>query len=159
MLRSLIPFAAIIALPACAQTNGTGEKEVLSIIDRFFACMATRDSAGMAAIMEPEGLFTIVDTGPNAKPQRTVTHANYLSLVKKGSGTLQERYWDPTVRMDSSVAVISCPYDFHFDGAFSHCGLDVFTLVKREGQWRIAGTVFSMRKEGCEVSPLGPLKP
>lgn len=158
MLRSLIPIAALVALPATAQTSAPGERAVLSVIERFFACMTTRDSAGMAAIMEPEGLFTIVETGPNAKPPKTVTHANYLSRVKKGGGVLQERYWDPTVRMDSSVAVISCPYDFHFDGKFTHCGLDVFTLVKRDGQWRIAGTVFSMRKEGCAPSPLGPLK-
>jgi hypothetical protein len=163
MLRSLFSIVTLITLngiafPAQGQTNTTGEKAVLSIIDRFFASMTTRDSSAMAAILEPEGLFTIVEVGPNAKPPRTVTHAKYLGLVKKGSGTLLERYWDPTVRMDSSVAVVSCPYDFHFDGNFSHCGMDVFTLVKRDGHWRIAGCVFSLQKQGCAPSPLGPLK-
>ena len=158
MSRSLALLATLIYLTSTAQTSATGEQAVLSIIDRFFASMTTRDSAAMAAILEPEGLFTIVEVGPNAKPPKTVTHANYLGLVKKGKGTLLERYWDPTVRMDSSVAVVSCPYDFHFDGNFSHCGMDIFTLVKRDGHWRIAGCVFSSQKEACAPSPLGPLK-
>lgn len=163
MPRTIVHLFAITVLlaivhPAAAQADTISEREVLSVIDRFFACMTTRDSAGMADILEPEGVFTIVETGPEAKPIRTVTHANYLGLVKKGAGTLQERYWNATVRLDSSVAVVSCPYDFHFDGNFSHCGLNVFTLVKRDGHWRIAGCVFSLRKEGCTPSPLGPLK-
>lgn len=131
---------------------------MLSVMEHFFTCLSTRDSVGMAAILEPEGLFTIVEVGPKAKPPRMVTHMNYLAVLKKGAGTFQERYWEPIVRMDSSVAVISCPYDFHVDGNFSHCGLDVFTFVKGEGQWRIAGCVFSLQKEGCVPSPLGPLK-
>lgn len=149
--------ALVFSISSIAQERTPGEKEVLSVIDRFFACMTARDSAGMAAILEPEGLFTVVDAGPEAKPIRTVRHAEYLALVKKGEGILQERCWDATVRMDPAVAVVSCPYDFHFNGAFSHCGLDIFTLAKRDGRWRIAGAVFSMRKEGCEPSPLGPL--
>lgn len=163
MLRTSLQVTTLIALqciafPATAQTTGAGEKEVLSVMEHFFTCLSTRDSAGMASILEPEGLFTIVEVGPKAKPPKTVTHANYLGLLKKGRGTFQERYWDPTVRMDSAVAVVSCPYDFHFDGTFSHCGLDVFTFAKRDGHWRIAGCVFSLQKEGCIPGPLGPLK-
>jgi hypothetical protein len=106
----------------------------------------------------PNGIITIVDEDP-LKPVRTVTHTEYLGRVKRGDGTLLERYWDPTIRMDSAVAVVSCPYDLHFNGTFSHCGMDIFTLVRRNGHWRIAGTVFSIRKQGCPPSPLGPLRP
>ena len=163
MQRTLLFFATILAAlgmahQATAQTDANSERAVLSVIERFFACMTTRDSSAMAAILEPEGVFTITEIGVKAKPPRIVTNKDYLARVKKGSGTLLERYWDPTVRMDSSVAVVSCPYDFHFDGVFSHCGLDVFTLVKRDGTWRIASCAYSMRKEGCAPSPLGPLK-
>ena len=152
-------LSAFLLLPAArSQSLGPDEREVLGVIERFFGCLATRDSAGMSAIMEAEGTIAVVDIGPEARPVRTLTHAQYLGMVRKGKGTLTERYWDPTVRMDAGVAVVSCPYDLHFDGAFSHCGLDIFTLVRREGTWRIAGSVFSMRKEGCPPSPLGPLK-
>ena len=157
-----IPLAIFFVLTCAhqcsAQATSAQERAVLSVIERFFTCMTTRDSSGMAAVLEPEGMFTITEIGPTAKPPRIVTNRDYLARVKKGSGTLLERYWDPTVRMDSALAVVACPYDFHFDGVFSHCGLDVFTLVKREGAWRIAGCAYSMRKEGCTPSPLGLLK-
>lgn len=142
-----------------AQPATPDERSVLAVIDRFFDHLSRRDSAGMAGILEPQGLFTITEIGPKAKPPRTITHQEYLARMKKGSGTLLERYWEPTVRMDSALAVVSCPYDFYFDGVFSHCGLDVFTLVVRDGRWRIAGCAYSIRKEGCAPSPLGPLKP
>ncbi len=150
---------SILAGPARAQQHTPQEMEVLAVIDRFFGYMTARDSVGMSAIMVPEGLITIVDADDREKPVRTVSHKDYLARVKKGEGALLERYWDPTVRMDSAVAVVSCPYDLHFNGSFSHCGLDIFTLARRNGQWRIAGTVFSMQKKGCAPSPLGPLKP
>lgn len=152
-------FVLLVCQQGRAQSFTSEEKAVLSVIDRFFSCMTTRDSSGMAAILEPDGIFTITEIGPKARAPRFITNKDYLARVKKGSGTLLERYWDPTVRMDSALAVVSCPYDFHFDGVFSHCGLDVFTLVKRDDQWRIAGCAYSMRKEGCLPGPLGPLEP
>ncbi len=162
MLRCSLILAFVLSVcvsPISAQERTAAKQEVLSVIDRFFACMTTRDSAGMAAILEPEGLVIIVDADDPAKPVRTLSHIHYLARVKKGEGILLERYWDPTIRMDSTVAVVSCPYDFHFNGTFSHCGVDIFTLARRNGQWRIASTAFSMRKQGCEPGPLGPLKP
>lgn len=110
-------------------------------------------------LLEPGGVFTAVWIGAEAKPLRITSNKNYLEGLRKGSGVLLERCWDPTVRMDSAIAVVSCLYDFHVDGVFSHCGLDVFTLVKREGAWRIASCAYSMRKDGCGQSPLGPVKP
>jgi len=83
---------------------------------------------------------------------------DHKQALKQGTEVLLERYWDAEVRMDRSVAVVSCPYDFHKDGEFSHCGLDIFTLVKHPDGWRIAGAVFSMQREGCPPSPLGPVK-
>ena len=86
------------------------------------------------------------------------SHASYLAGLKKGSEPLLERYWNAEVRMDEAVAVVTCPYDFHVDGTFSHCGLDIFTLMRHTDGWKIAGAVFSMKKEGCEPSPLGPVR-
>ena len=150
-------FAAYNATALHAQEPTNAEREVLTIIDRFFGYMTARDSAGMASIMEADGCFGAVGIDPDARPPRMSSHAGYLGGLKKGKGTLLERYWDATVQMDAGVAVVTCPYDFHVDGIFSHCGLDIFTLVKHADGWRIAGAVFSMQKEGCPPSPLGPL--
>ena len=43
------------------------------------------------------------------------------------------------------VAMVWMPYDLYVNGAWSHCGADVFTLVKSAGRWRIASMAWSAR--------------
>jgi hypothetical protein len=156
--RSCLLFAWITTLPVQAQYRSAEEQEVLAVIDRFFGHMAERDTAGMATILEAGGSFAAVGIDPGDPPPRMVTHERYIAGLKKDTSVLLERYWDAEVRMDRGVAVITCPYDLHVDGVLSHCGLDIFTLVRHPDGWRIAGAVFSMQRENCPPSPLGPLK-
>lgn len=151
-------FTALLTVPAQAQQRQAAELEVLNVIDRFFGYMAVRDTAGISTILEAKGSFGAVGIDTGAPPPRMVAHADYITGLTKDTKPLLERYWQPEVRMDRGVAVVTCPYDFHVDGTFSHCGLDIFTLVKHPDGWRIAGAVFSMQREGCAPSPLGPLK-
>lgn len=92
-LTLAILFLLSVAQGSSAQAFTTEEQSVLSTIDRLFTCMTARDSSGMAAILEPEGVFTITEIGAKAKPPRIITNTDYLARVKKGGGTLLERYW------------------------------------------------------------------
>ncbi|HEX2615889.1 MAG TPA: nuclear transport factor 2 family protein [Flavobacteriales bacterium] len=155
----VVLLLTFLAFGARAQERPADERAVLAVIDRFFACLATRDSAGMAAILEPDGSFGAVLLNAEARAPRMHTHASYLANLKKGTDAWLERYWDARVQLDEGVAVVTCPYDFHVNAVFSHCGLDIFTLLHHADGWKIAGAVFSMKKDGCELSPLGPVKP
>jgi hypothetical protein len=51
------------------------------------------------------------------------------------------------------------PYDLYMDGTWSHCGADVFTLVKSGTAWRIATLAWSAEQPPvCEKHPAGPPK-
>jgi hypothetical protein len=151
-------FIALLTVPVQAQQRPAAEQEVLTVIDRMFGYMAARDTAGMATVLDAKGNFAAVGIDAGAPPPRMVAHVDYIAGLTKDTKPLLERYWDAEVSMDSGVAVVTCPYDFHVDGIFSHCGLDIFTLVKHPDGWRIAGAVFSMQREGCAPSPLGAVK-
>ena len=139
-------------------SNAQPEKEVIDVVERFFATMAARDSAGMAALLMPDGVLHAVFDGPSPRAPRAVTHKDFLSGLNRDKSRILERYWDPHVRVDGSIATMTASYDFHVDGALSHCGTDVFTLLKDGEAWKISGGVFNMRREGCPESPLGPIK-
>ncbi len=161
LLRTAMLAAAvswwIVELRAQEPPSRGAEREVLAVVDRFFALISDRDSAGMAMILEPEGVLFAVPIGPEARPPVAITHGEYLSSLNTGKAALLERYWEPTVRVDGAVATVWAPYDLHVDGTFAHCGHDVFTLVRHAEGWKIAGGVFSMRKQGCPEGPLGPV--
>jgi hypothetical protein len=54
------------------------------------------------------------------------------------------------------MAVVTAPYDFYRNGAFSHCGIDLFELLETEDGWRISGGVYTVQRDACPPSPLGP---
>ena len=149
-----ILLIGLLAAPLLCSAQAEDEKAVIAVIDRFFAAMTARDTAAMAKVIAPDGMLHATRAG---KPAFAISHATYLRDLTKGSERLVERYWEPAVRVDGTVATVTTHYDFHIDGKLSHCGVDVFTLVKEPDGWRISGGVFSMEKEDCPPSPLGPL--
>ncbi|MCW5897707.1 MAG: DUF4440 domain-containing protein [Flavobacteriales bacterium] len=150
----------IIPLVAVLQASGqpAPETAVIQVIDRFFAAMAARDTAAMAATLTNDGVFHAVLTEDPDRPPIAVTHQAYLASLANGEGDWRERYWHPVVYVDEGIATVTMRYDFHADGRHSHCGADVFTLVLDRGTWKIAGGVYTMRRMDCPDSPLGPLE-
>ena len=69
---------------------------------------------------------------------------------------LLERAWNPTILIRRDIATFWAPYDFHVNGSFSHCGIDSFQLIKQQGQWFLTNLSWTVERENCEVSPLGP---
>jgi hypothetical protein len=113
----------------------------------------------MAQLLTPEGVLYAV-RADRTRPPRAVTHKEYMTQlvdVEKKEPIL-ERYWEPEVRIDAGIATVWAAYDFHVDGHLSHCGMDLFALVKDGTQWKISGGMFTMKREGCPESPLGPVK-
>ena len=70
-----------------------------------------------------------------------------------------ERIWEPQVRVHKGIATLWAPYDFWLDGALRHCGIDSFELVKSPEGWKITGGTYTVEREGCQPSPLGPPAP
>ncbi len=42
------------------------------------------------------------------------------------------------------------PYEFFLNDEFSHCGVDIFTLRKKDGEWRIILAAYTVENDGCE---------
>ncbi len=70
----------------------------------------------------------------------------------KGAG------WAKLGEGDGLMATLSAPYDFHRGGKFSHCGTDAVTLNEQQGAWKVAAIVYTVKREGCDPSPLGAPK-
>ena len=59
--------------------------------------------------------------------------------------------------MQDRVAQVWMPYDLYIGTAWSHCGVDTFTLMKREGRWRVAALVYTIEQPpACSRHPMGP---
>lgn len=133
---------------------------VLTAVERFFETMTAKDAAGARAVLDPEGDFVSVrwNDGGEAVVRR-VSNRDYLESLPGETAAYLERVWDSDVRIHGPIAVVWTPYDFHIDGAFSHCGIDVFNLLRTDAGWVITGGTYTVERTGCAPSPLGPPAP
>ena len=160
LVRSCVAVLALIAAagaprPLAAQTP-TDSTAVLDAVQGLFDAMAARDSIALAALVTPPGVFAVVvidhDTVITVQHQSL---ASFISRIGESGPALLERSWEPRVIVDGPFAMVWTEYDFHIDGRFSHCGIDVFTLARVRDAWRITGGSYTIRQQECEPSPLG----
>lgn len=141
------------------KTERTEEEQgVLDVVNLFFQSMTERDTVAAKSILTEDGQYYAMRNDENGIFQRTISHTNYIHRLAAGVDLVQERIWNPTIKVHKLIAMVWAPYDIHVNGKFLHCGVDSFSLIKTEEGWKIAGTIFTMEPEGCEKSPLGPLK-
>jgi hypothetical protein len=155
-LGLLILFAM---LPATSSMQSATDRDaVLKVIQIFFDTMTARDVEGARKIMVSEGRFHAMDMRkPHIDPE-SFTNDEYFGRLQQSKETHRERIWNADVRVHGLIATVWAPYDFWTDGKFSHCGVDVFALIKTSDGWKISGGAFTMEAK-CPPSPLGPLKP
>jgi len=141
--------------PSAAESNE--RKAILKVVQEFFDTMTSRDVESARQVLIPEGRFHSVRQQDAGYVVQTFTNEGYLKDLSKGKEQYRERMWNSKVLIRGLIATVWTPYDFWIDGKFSHCGIDSFNLIKSNGEWKIAGGVYTVERK-CKPSPLGPLK-
>ncbi len=159
MKRLTLVAAALIACLSQglqAQESHPEYQAVMAVVEQFFTAINNSDGALLGSL-EVEGA-AILNIREDAAGDHQFVERQWFDADSFASGTrLTERYWDEEVLVSDHLAVFWAPYDFHIDGEFSHCGIDVLSLIKIEGQWKIGSAMWTVQRPNCEASPLGPL--
>lgn len=143
---------------AAAAQPAPDRDEVLKVVQAFVDTMTARDVEGARKVLQPQGRFHATRMRDGKPDIRAFSNEEYLADLSAAKTRMQERIWNPEVRIRGTIASVWAPYDFWIDGKFSHCGIDAFDLIKTEEGWKLAGGVYTLESK-CEPSPLGPLKP
>jgi hypothetical protein len=141
--------------PEAAEVNQEASV-VAGLAENFLAALSVADTAELARLLGPEAMIYSVREGDQGPSLRAVSRAAFLESLGGEDQVILERMWDPTVQVQGHVAMVWTPYDFYLNGEFSHCGIDVFTLLKGGDGWRVTSITYNVVREGCLPSPLGP---
>jgi len=123
------------------------EAAILALVDRFMLAVGDKDPAAMAAL-RLEGGFTITER-PAPSGGTLISRRVFTPAASTRTTEYRERYWDPTVLVRGSIAVVWTPYELWADGKTSHCGIDVFDLLKEQGVWKIASAMWTVEPDAC----------
>jgi hypothetical protein len=152
MLLCAEPVAAqgMPAAPAASHARTAEEREVLAAVEAFFAAIHDKDRAAMPAAVIPEGLATAIRVGDGPQPVMRSWHwATYMDNQIANRGTLTERLMAPRVLVERDIAMVWARYELLVDGAFDHCGVDHFDLVRRDGKWLVYNLTWTNQRTGC----------
>lgn len=148
-----VAFVSVLHRSASAQSPDA-RASVIAVADSALAAITRGDVVALTDLMVPEAVMFPTSTRDGVTAYRVRTreaqrNASMIGLVERG--------FTPQALVNGGVAVVWMPYDLYINGTWSHCGVDVFTLVKSTGTWRIASMAWSAEQPPvCEPHPAGP---
>jgi len=166
ILISALPLLLISSVPPSGAAEGRGpdaavvsqeadEAKVTELSFDFMKALSTHDTETLAGLLAPQAMLYSVREGETGPVYGARTGADFLQGIGGDQRDLLERIWDPAVEVSGRVAMVWAPYDFHLDGTFTHCGIDVLTFLKIEDGWKVTSITYNVVRDGCAPSPLG----
>jgi hypothetical protein len=152
MRRIPLGFALALSLtstPALAQqTRPAAEREVLAVVNTIFTALKVKDTAKMRSLHEP-GARLVLTSNRDGKPHiRIVPIDEFLQIIGRNQSALEERIFEPQVRIHDNLATVWNRYEFLVDGKPDHCGVDAFQLVRFADGWKVIAIADTQRP--CE---------
>ena len=153
----VVGLAAAVSAPdaVSAQAPQDDRSVVLAVADSALAAISRNDFIAFTDLM----LDSAVTFSAGVRDGRAWTsfRTRAQERAARSDRAYTERGFNPTVLVSGPIAMVWMPYDFHLDGAWSHCGVDVFTLLKGPAGWRIATLGWSIEQPpACQPHPEGP---
>lgn len=144
----------VLVLFIVASTNAqtTEENEVKAAIEQFFEAFHQQDSSTLRTLATKEVVLqsiSVDNVGRTLlKTEDFDVFVNSIASIPEDR-TFEEKLLGFTIKVDGPMANAWTPYEFWYNGNFSHCGVNSFQLIKKDEKWKIIYLVDTRRKEGC----------
>lgn len=130
------------------------EKKIKKVIDTFFEGLHKGDTTIMKNTLHAQ--IKIQTTSSNKEGKnilKTESRNQLLSTIanKKPEHVYLEKLLSYTIKIDGNLASVWTPYEFYFNGNFSHCGANSFQLFNNNGKWEIIYLVDMRRRGSCKA--------
>lgn len=130
----------------------TAEDAVKATVNNLFFAMKNADAKLLISCFADSAVLQTILKNKEGKiivkNEQVNEFAAFIGSQPKNMA--DERVVFETIKIDGPLAMVWAPYDFYFDGKFSHCGVDAFQLVNTAEGWKIQYLIDTRRKTGCK---------
>jgi len=130
----------------------TAEDSVKTVINTMFSGMKNADATLFKAAFSDSAIMQTIsrtrEGNTIVRNESLSEFAEFVGKLKKDSA--DERIRFETIKIDGPLAVVWTPYNFYFNGQFSHCGVNSFHLVRFNNVWKIQYLIDTRRRQGCQ---------
>lgn len=150
-MKFLLTAFAIVAISVAINAQ-TAEDSVKATINNLFTAMRNGDGGLFKTVFSDSAFLQTIARDKNGKTMvRTESvndFADFVGKLKKDSA--DERISFEMIRIDGPLAIAWTPYNFYYNGSFSHCGVNSFQLVRFGNEWKIQYLIDTRRRTGCK---------
>ena len=146
-------FTLVLSLTFITTFAQEQEKEnVKATIEAFFEAFHKQDTLSLKSMATESVIMQSI--GQNKESNVRLNQSDYAQFLKSIASipkdkTFEEKLLSFNIQVDGAMANAWTPYEFWFNGNFSHCGVNSFQLMKIDGDWKIIYLVDTRRREGC----------
>lgn len=147
-------FAVLLTLFASITIIAQNDKQAaIDVVNQLFAGMKAKSADQIRSVFAPDVHFLAIDKprdGKGISRSRISTGEAFIKMISESkSAEYNEKMISPEVRISGDLAVVSGRYTFYVGDKFSHCGTDIFNLVRTEAGWKIVQGAFTLEIQ-CE---------
>lgn len=147
-------FVFVLALVFTFSLNAQKSEfdNVKAVIVDFFDAFHKQDTTALKAMVTDKIILQSISTNKDGK---TVLKEDDFGKFMKNIAsipkdrTFEEKLLDFSIQVDGNMANAWTPYEFWYQGKFSHCGVNSFQLIKDDKKWKIIYLVDTRRRENC----------
>lgn len=149
-MKRFFAFCTFMMVCSCGFSQ-SHDVEVRVTVEKMFEAMRSSDTILLKQVVASDAILQTVISPANAATDIRLQSVNsFIEAVGKGKpGDADERIRFEAMHIDGSLASVWTSYRFYYKGNFSHCGVNSFQLVLREGAWKIQHIIDTRRKENC----------
>lgn len=139
--------------PAARPLTAT-QAAVMAVVDSAMAAINSGDMIALSNVMTDSAQVYAARLVAG-KPGFTMRTAASQRAAGRRNPII-ERGFDADIRVAGGFAAVWLPYDLWAEGKWSHCGIDLFTLVQVGTAWRIVNLTYSVEQPpACRLHPDG----
>ena len=151
MKQLILIFLMIMGLSLNAQNSD--EEAVKATVIEFFEAFHKQDTVALKAMVTDNIILQSVSK--NKEGKTVLRQDDFNKFIKSiasipKDNTFEEKLLDFSIQVDGNMANAWTPYEFWYNGNFSHCGVNSFQLINEDGKWKIIYLVDTRRREGCK---------
>jgi len=135
------------------QAQDPDSEAVKATIINFFEAFHKQDTTALKTMAK--GNIKLQSIAVNKEGKSVLTESEYNQFLRSiasipKDNTFEEKLLSFNIQVDGNMANAWTPYEFWYNGNFSHCGVNSFQLIKEDEEWKIIYLVDTRRREGCQ---------
>jgi hypothetical protein len=153
MIKSFTTGILFFFVFTATAQNNSEEDAIKEVIATFFKGLHKGDTAVVAKTFHKDIKIQTTTTQEGEKILLTETKIKVLSGIanKNPAHVYFEKLLSIHVQIDGNLASVWTPYEFYFNGIFSHCGANSFQLFNNNGLWQIIYLIDMRRRTNCKA--------